>query len=217
MNSVSAGDGASIRAGGDLPRSRAAVDPTSRPAGARVAELLPRHLPVLRAYVRRRAGALLRRRESGSDLVQSACRELLTRSADFEGDETAFRRWLFRTAERKLVDRARHWRAERRDPAREAGVATELQAGPASGCTRTPSREAELAEDVLRLERALARLSPDHRDVVRLARLEGLPHREVGHRMGRSEGAVRALLFRALAEVALEMGERDPGRAPSGS
>ena len=159
--------------------------------------------------------SLLRSKESSSDLVQSACREVLARSASFAcEDEAAFRSWVYRTAERKLVDRARHWRAERRDADREAGplegrLDLEQRAERADGA-RTPSRESMLAEEVELLERALARLSADHREVVRLARLEGLPHREVALRMGRSEGAVRVLLFRALAELAEGMEPRGP-------
>ena len=70
----------------------------------------------------------------------------------------------------------------------------------------TPSREAAGREELERLEAALARLSDEHREVVVLARIVGLSSPEIAERMQRSEGAVRVLLHRALARLAIEMG-----------
>ena len=51
-------------------------------------QLLERHLPTLRAYVRRNLDAALADRESTSDLVQSVCREVLQSRGQytFRGD-----------------------------------------------------------------------------------------------------------------------------------
>lgn len=43
---------------------------------------------------------------------------------DFRG-EKAFRRWLYQAAERKIVDRVRYWRAERRDAELERHMPTD--------------------------------------------------------------------------------------------
>ena len=62
---------------------------------------------------RQALACLLRARESGSDLVQSVCREILAQAHRFQHpSESAFRRWLYTTAMRKISDRADHWRAE---------------------------------------------------------------------------------------------------------
>ncbi|MFG0315962.1 MAG: RNA polymerase sigma factor [Planctomycetota bacterium JB042] len=168
-------------------------------------ELLRSHLPGLRAFVRLRAGEVVRLKESASDLVHSVCREVLEElpSIEYRG-EKAFRNWLFRAAERKIVDRARFWRAEKRDLAREASPAPgtdrdELMRSYAS--IHTPSRDAIVREEVERIEEAFDRLPDHYREVITLARLVGLPHKEIAEEMGRSEGAVRILLFRALAEL----------------
>jgi len=58
-----------------------------------------------------------------------------------------------------------------------------------------------------RLERALGRLSPDHAEVVRLVKIEGLRIRDVAERMGRSETAVKNLLLRALGSLREAFGE----------
>ena len=67
-----------------------------------------------------------------------------------------------------------------------------------------------------RLEEALAKLRPDHRDVVRLARIEGLTTHEIADRMERSPGAVKVLLFRALRELKKKFGETESLHLPEG-
>ena len=87
---------------------------------AAVEELLVRHLPGLRAFVRLRAGPQVRAREAESDLVQSTCREVLAHRAEFRyGGEAGFRHWLYTTALRKIVDRHQHHTAQKRDARRE--------------------------------------------------------------------------------------------------
>jgi RNA polymerase sigma factor (sigma-70 family) len=172
-------------------------------------ELLERHLPELRAYLRRRARGLLAARESASDLAQSVCREVIEHVDRFEHGERgaveSFRAWLYRTAERKLVDRYRYYTATKRD-----GVRVE-EDGDGNGSSRlplpaTPSHQAVAREELAAAEAALARLEPAQREAILLSRVEGLPHAEIARRMGRSEGAVRNLVYRGLAQVAAELG-----------
>jgi RNA polymerase sigma factor (sigma-70 family) len=161
-------------------------------------ELLERHLPDLRAYLRRRARGLLAARESASDLAQSVCREVIEHVDRFEhGAEESFRAWLYRTAERKLVSRYRYYTAIKRD------------GGPAEGegpLPPTPSQQVSAREELAAAEAALARLEAPYREAILLSRIEGLSHAEIARRMGRSEGAVRNLVYRGLAQVAKELG-----------
>jgi len=63
------------------------------------------------------------------------------------------------------------------------------------------------------LERALAGLTPEQREVVHLRFVEGLSAAEIGEIQGRAAGAVRALQFRALEALkealAVPVGGRD--------
>lgn len=178
-------------------------------------QLLQRHLPDLNAYVQRRAGAMLRAHESQSDLVQSVCREILEHSDKFQHPgEGAFRRWLFTTALRKLSHRRDFLRADRRDPGRNEDA---RRIGSTDGAfdepfvtDRTPSHEVALQDEMARIERALAGLQEDYREVIRLSRIEGLSRGEVAEQMQRSEGSVRMLLHRALAALAVELKEPRP-------
>jgi RNA polymerase sigma-70 factor (ECF subfamily) len=169
--------------------------------------LIERNLSGLRAFVRLRAGPLVRARESSSDLVQSVCREVLENSERFQhASESAFRQWLYTTALRKIDHRRDYWAAEKRNPGREArhlADATGDEAG-LLACYRslsTPSRHAVAREEIERVERAFDSLSEEYREVVTLAKVVGLSRAEIAERTGRSEGAVKMLLHRALVEL----------------
>ncbi len=168
---------------------------------AAVEELLLRHLPGLRAFVRLRAGPLVRRREAESDLVQSVCREVLLHAGDFRrGGEPGFRHWLYATAVRKILNKQEFHTAQRRDLRAE-----ELQGGEGAALLdlyaafSSPSRRLATAEELARIEQAFDALPEDYREVILLARVVGMPRAEVAAALGRSEAAVRNLLHRALA------------------
>jgi RNA polymerase sigma-70 factor (ECF subfamily) len=203
------------------PDPRALVASASRGDAAAVEALLERYLPGLQAFVRLRAGPLLRARESSSDLVQSVCREVLAHADRYQyRSEGLFKQWLFTTAARKLADRADPVQAQRRDVRREvaldAGSSSDPALADAVRSIVTPSRELIAREEIAATERALRELSDEHREVILLARVVGLSAREIGEQMQRSESAVRSLLHRALAELAerVERGGRDERDAP---
>jgi RNA polymerase sigma factor (sigma-70 family) len=161
-------------------------------------ELLGRHLPGLRAFLSRRAGEFVRSRESSQDLAQSVCREVLEHAGRFRhGGEDGFRQWLYRTAERKLVDRARRYSAARRDVRREeSAVAEDL-----SGLFATPSHDAIVREDLERARAAFDALPETTRRVIVLSRLDGLTSAQIAEMLGSKEGTVRSLLCRGLAAI----------------
>jgi RNA polymerase sigma-70 factor, ECF subfamily len=61
----------------------------------------------------------------------------------------------------------------------------------------TPEEGAASRELARALEQAIAELPPKQRAALLLSRLDGLAYRDVGEALGCSEGAVKALLFRA--------------------
>ena len=48
---------------------------------------------------------------------------------------------------------------------------------------------------------AFAQLPEDYREVITLSRVVGLSHGQIASQLGKSEGAVRVLLHRALARL----------------
>lgn len=170
-----------------------------------LASLLEAHLPALRAYVRRRAGAEIAAQEWSVDLVQSVCREVLQHADRFQhASGSSFQRWLFTTAMRKMLDRRVRLRAEKRDAGRERGDAADHGVA-APG--EAPDVRAELSEEMARIEEALDALEPDAREVFLLAHVEGLSRAEIGQRIGKSDGAVRMALHRAVARLGVLLRE----------
>jgi len=185
------------------------VERASKGDADAVGALLVRELPKLRAFVRLRMYPGLRAREESADLVSSICREILEHAERFQHPgEEQFRRWLFTTAIRLLRNKAKFWNRERRAAGSERSPGGDGDAEVAVACTTllTPSRDASALEQLDRLERAFGQLPEEHREVIALARVLGLSHKEVAEQMGRSELATRSLLHRALAGLAEALG-----------
>jgi RNA polymerase sigma-70 factor (ECF subfamily) len=173
--------------------------------------LLEGHLPGLEAFVRLRVGRAFGRREGASDVVQSACRDIVLGADGFRyGGPEGFRKWLYAVAARKVADKFAFHNAECRDIGREANTGPRLDdlSDPArevlarmSGVFASPSQAAQGAELLESLGSALDALEPDERDVVLLSRVAGLSRAEVAETMGRSEGSVRNLLHRTLVKL----------------
>lgn len=161
-------------------------------------------LPILTRFVRRRMGPDLSARESASDIVQSTCRELLKSASRFEDrGDASFESWVRSAAEHKLQNRARHWRAQRRQ---DAGRTEELSAHePRATDSSRPSGDAELREEVERLQSAFGKLSAEHRHVLQRSQIDGASHAEIATELGRSPEAVRKLLSRAMSALSAEL------------
>lgn len=195
----------------DPQASRHLVTRVQQGDRAAIDALLSHHLPRLQAWLRVRIGTGLGPRESTSDVVQSACREVLEHMDRFtyEG-EAGFRCWLFKTAERKLIDKHRFHRAARRDAGREA-----LEAGDRSdagldevmGSLATPSQEAMAREQELRIASAVDRLSQEDRELYALFHVAGLGNAEIASELGKSEVAIRKAKSRVLARLSSLLGE----------
>ena len=65
----------------------------------------------------------------------------------------------------------------------------------------TPEREANLTELQQRLNEAMMQLSEDHRAVVTMFDIQGMPHAEISKILGVSEGTVRSRLFYAHRQL----------------
>ena len=183
--------------------------PPSSPDPSALPELLARHVPLLRAFLRLRMSRQLRSLEESSDLVQTVCRELLDHRDGFafRGD-AEFRAWLCTAALNKLRERERFWTAEKRDPQRKKELVTEDHALAACyASVLTPSRAAIGKESLERFERAFEELSEQQREVVILVRLSGLSHAQAAEQLGTTEVATRSLLHRALVRLTTLLSE----------
>jgi RNA polymerase sigma-70 factor, ECF subfamily len=172
-------------------------------AGAH-ARLFDRHLPVLEGRVRRLLPRAVQRKVSVADVLQEARIVAFDRLEDFtpEGRE-GYRAWILRIADLKAKEALRnHTQAAKRAVGRERPQPTGADSLAFAARGPTPSQQAMTAELRGTVLRVLATLTPPDREVLRLARLEGRPIREVAEHMGRSLEAVKKLYARALARFA---------------
>lgn len=119
----------------------------------------------------------------------------LAGAGDPDGAST-FRVWLFRIARNVVAERRR---TRRRRP--EAPLEAAAGVPDATDVERTAIARTEAAA----AWRAIHRLGPDRRRAVVLRFVHEMSTREIAAVLGRSEGAVRVLLHRALRTVAREL------------
>lgn len=161
-------------------------------------------LPAMTRFVRRRMGPELASRESASDIVQSTYRELLKGASRYEDrGDAGFQRWMQGAAENKLRNRARHWRAQRRQDGARAldGPDGEALFEPAARDDEGPIHHAMLREEIERLHRAFDALTPEYRLVLTRSQIDGASYDEIGRELGRTPEAVRKLVARALSRL----------------
>jgi len=107
-----------------------------------------------------------------------------------------FSAFLYQIARHALVD---HYRR----PRDEADLAEAERIGSGERIEDDVGRR----ETVARIRKALAGLTPDYQEVIRLRLLLDLPTETAAQWMGRSEGALRVLLYRALEALRKRLGE----------
>lgn len=153
-------------------------------------------------FVRARMGPGLRAALQSEDVLQSVALEAFRELPRFEPrGEGSLRRFLHVLVLHKLRDLADREGAQKR--AGGTGLTDELAAGlvapgDAALAYADPAYE--------RLERAIARLPDEMREVLVLRRIEGRSSQEVAELLGKSDDAVRKLHSRALARLSIEMG-----------
>ena len=122
------------------------------------------------------------------------------RPADGEGAST-FRVWLFQIARNAVAERRRGMRRRPEAPLEAAGsvaAAVDIE------------RDAARADEVAAAWSAVGRLPDDRRRAVILRFVDEMSTAEIAGVLGRSEGAVRVLIHRALRSVARDLD--DPSR-----
>ena len=113
-----------------------------------------------------------------------------------EGQESTFKTWLYAIARNAISNERRRGRRHPEDPIE---LALDLRAPDDPAATAETRLEAQRALD------AVMELPPDRRQAVVLRFVNELSAREIGEVMGKSEGAVRVLIHRALISVRQRM------------
>jgi RNA polymerase sigma-70 factor (ECF subfamily) len=153
-----------------------------------------------------------------SGVVQQTLLELHQTFDRFQAwDEAQKAAWLRKTLAHNLIDEVRKLRTAGRDVAREQPLEALLERSSArleawlAAEQTSPSQRAVRQERLLRLAEALARLPADQRTAVELHHLRGYAVADVARQMGRSDGAVGALLVRGLKNLRERLRKNESG------
>ena len=164
--------------------------------------VLERYRERLLSVIYLRMGPELRARMDAEDVLQEVAIEAIN-SWHTLADQKNAGAWLVVLAKRKVARILRDQvGVAARDPRRERTIKTDV---PLADARSGPITVADRKDRLHLLGQALDRLSEDHREVILLSRIEGLPAKEIAERMDRTENAVHLLLSRAIKRLQEEL------------
>lgn len=169
---------------------------------ARFTELYEDNFERVYAFVARR----LRNRDDAEDVTSEVFRDALANIGKFEWRGTPFASWLYRIASNAIADRWQH-------AAKEQGTA--LADDPADDSSHANPEE---VEHRARLFRLVGELADDQRRVIEMRFAEGKSIAEIARELGRSDGAIKQLQFRAIQNLraSIEKKPRAKAKKPVG-
>ncbi len=135
------------------------------------------------------------------DLTNEVFLGVLRRIASFDGTEDEFRSWVFTIAHSRVIDERR-----RNDRRPKLGGDGEDASDPAGGDVEHDALQRLSSQRVQALCEGLV---ADQRDVLLLRLMAGVTIEAIAEALGKSEGAVKALQRRGLANLRKIL-ERDP-------
>ncbi len=166
---------------------------------SRFAELYELHFERVYGFIARHA----RDRDVAQDLTSEVFHDALANLGRFEWRGVPFSAWLLRIASNALADHysrvARNLKTAALDGMEEANV--------------VPFNATfEEVDERARLFRMVKTLPSDQRRVVEMRFAEEKSIRDIAREIGRSEGAVKQLQFRALESLRAELGGKPSGK-----
>jgi RNA polymerase sigma-70 factor, ECF subfamily len=162
-----------------------------------LSRLVEQEIPRLRRYAR----ALTHAADRADDLVQDTLVRALSKLHLWQPG-TDLRAWLFTIMHHQFVNSVR----------REARERTTVDIDRVSS-TLTATTDPTARRQLIELDRALARLPSEQREVVLLVGLEGMPYESVAEILGVPIGTVRSRLSRGREKLRELMDrEREPQR-----
>ena len=157
------------------------------------------HEPIYRFIASR-----VHRPSDAEDLTQHVFVKALEALPRYEARGVPFGGWLFRLARNAVIDhvRTRHDHAE-----------LDSVLGRAHG-EAGPDEIAVVRQELDAVGSALAGLTDEQRETIELRFFAGLSARETAEAMGKQEGTVRGLQFRAIAALRRQLGIDGPNAEP---
>jgi RNA polymerase sigma-70 factor, ECF subfamily len=162
--------------------------------GDELRELYRRYAPELFGF----ATSALGDRELAEEVVQDVFAQLWRHAGDYDQRRASVRTWLYAIARNRIIDQHRR-------------AAVRPKRGDEDALDGVAEIDTALDHAVLRWQvtAALARLSPPHREVIRLAHYGGLTMREIAQQTGVPLGTVKSRTSYALRHLRLIFDEME--------
>ena len=172
---------------------------------ARFGEVYEHYFALVYAYVARR----VRNRDEAEDLTAEVFRKALASLPRFKWRGAPFAAWLYRIASNMIADRSK--RVAREVSLDEAGATARSSSAQISkGTDTSQQKDLEDSERRALLFRLVDELAEDQGRVLVMRFAEEKSIREIAEALGRSEGAVKQLQFRALENLRTKFHHRGP-------
>jgi RNA polymerase sigma-70 factor (ECF subfamily) len=160
-------------------------------------------------YINRNLGPALRSKLEPEDILQEVTLAALASPAQFDVPGRDSFKLLCQLAEQRIIDaHRRHVSAQKRSAAREVSADAPFNADDPAGFINllvasmtSPSQAFSRDQKEFHLQQAVASLSSDQREALRLRYVEGWPTKEIAEHLGKTDGAIRVLLTRTLARL----------------
>lgn len=154
-----------------------------------LSELYDRYEAKIYSYIYRRTG----QQPLAEDLTAQVFLKMLEALNSGKAWHSSFSGWLYRIAHNLVIDYYRRRDRDQQVTIDEASVL--ISSGD------NPVRAAELQLESDKLRSAISRLTDEQADVISLRFLEGYSINEVAIMMEKTEGAIKALQYRAVATL----------------
>lgn len=159
--------------------------------------LYDRHLRRIYNYVYYRIG----QRAEAEDLTERVFMQALENVPRYQHRGAPFSAWLFRIAHNLVANWHRDTKRHPTAPLEDAGERVDQRADPFG--------DALSGEEQHELREAVHRLPPDRQMLLQMKFVEERSNLEIAREMGRTEGAVKALLHRTLVALRSELSTRE--------
>jgi RNA polymerase sigma-70 factor (ECF subfamily) len=159
--------------------------------------LYERHLRRIYNYVYYRIG----QRAEAEDLTERVFMQALENLPRYQHRGAPFSAWLFRIAHNLVANWHRDTGRHPSAPLEDAGERVDQRAD--------PFRDALNSEEQRELRQVVHRLPPDRQMLLQMKFVEERSNLEIAREMGRTEGAIKALLHRTLVALRSDLATRE--------
>lgn len=182
------------------------------------ADLVARYEGPLIAFIGKRTGRTLKSKVEPQDLYQEVCLSAFHAAEEIDFTKTQPFRWLCQLAERRIVDAHRKLvAAQKRSADKEIDVKARVGGNGEAPSLRDilvasmTSASAAFSKKIKheRIDLAMAELPEETREILKLRYIDDLPTKEIAERLGKTDGAVRVAITRAVDRLQKLMSDEE--------